>query len=421
MKVKFIYPSVIEQYKGDEMLVPQMRYPLLTFPVLAAHTPADIDIEIIDESIEAIDFDEPVDLVGLTAMTYSAPRAYEIADRYRKRGVKTVMGGFHVSALPEEAQEHVDTIVIGEGEEVWPSVVEDFKKGQLKPRYTSPGLLDMAKYKTPRLDLLKKYLYTSETYTFPYYAFLNVIEVSRGCPYKCGFCSVSKFYGRKHRFRPIKDVMEDIRRRKLQSRMRFISFSDANLYGNKSHFKELLKGLKKLNIKWSSQISIDVAKSPEILSLMAESGCQSVCFGIESISQESLNSVDKATNKVEEYDKLLERMKNYNIYVALTMIMGFDHDDDSIFERTYSWVKKHLDSVILVHPHILTPYPGTAVYRQFLKENRIVDFDWRHYDHWHVVYKPGLMSAGTLYKGYRWLLDKLKPVNSQNWQKWFQP
>lgn len=419
MKVKFIYPSVINQYKENEMLVPQMRYPLLTFPVLAAHTPADVDVEIIDEAIAAVDFDDPVDLVGLTAMTYSAPRAYEIADQYRKRGIKTVMGGFHVSALPGEAQKHVDTVVIGEGEELWPLVVEDFKKGRLKPRYTSPGLFDMTKYKTPRLDLLSKYLFSSETYRFPYYAFLNVIEVSRGCPFKCDFCSVSNFYGKKHRFRLVEDVLNEIRSRKLQSRKRFISFSDDNLYGSKPHFIELLKGLRKLNIKWSSQISINAAKSPEILSLMAESGCQSVCFGIESISQESLNSVNKSTNKVEEYDELFERVKEYNIYIAMTMVLGFDHDDESIFERTYAWLKNHLDSVILVNPHILTPYPGTAVYRKFLKENRIVDFDWRHYDHWHVVYKPRLMSAETLYKGYRWLLEKLKPVNSQNWQKWF--
>ena len=421
MKIKFIHPSVINQYQEGEMLVPQMRYPLLTFPVLAANTPGDVEVEIIDEAITAIDFAEPVDLVGLTAMTYSAPRAYEIADEFRKRGVKTVMGGFHVSALPGEAQKHVDTLVIGEGEELWPLVVEDFKKGQLKPRYTSPGLFDMTKYKTPRLDLLSKYLFPAATYRFPYYAFLNVIEVSRGCPYKCGFCSVSNFYGKKHRFRPVNDVLDEIRSRKLQSRTRFISFSDANLYGSKPHFKELLKGLRKLNIKWSSQISIDVAKSPEILALMAESGCQSVCFGIESISQESLNSVNKSTNKVGEYDELFKRMKDYNIYIALTMVLGFDHDDDSIFERTYGWLKGHLDSVILVNPHILTPYPGTAVYHQFVQENRIVDFDWRHYDHWHVVYKPRLMSAETLYKGYRWLLDQLKPLNSQNWQKWFHP
>ena len=121
-------------------------------------------------------------------------------------------------------------------------------------------------------------------------------------------------------------------------------------------------------------------------------------------------------------DVVMKRLsKKYNIYIALTMMLGFDHDDDSIFQETYTWLKKHLDSVILVNPHILTPYPGTAVYRQFLKENRIVDFDWRHYDHWHVVYKPRLMSADTLYNGYRWLLEKLSPMNSRNWQKWFQP
>ena len=186
MKVKLIYPGI---EKGDqEVFLPYLWFPLITFPILAAYTPADVEVEIIDEVIEAIDFDDPVDLVGLTAMTYSVHRAYEIAAEYRKRGVKVVMGGFHASAVPEEAKEYVDTVVIGEGEETWPRVLEDFKNGSLKPLYTSNRFFDMTTYKTPKLELLSKYCPSYEHYSPPYYPTLNIVEISRGCPFECEYC-----------------------------------------------------------------------------------------------------------------------------------------------------------------------------------------------------------------------------------------
>lgn len=419
MKVKLIYPSVIKEYKEGEVFFSDLWFPLLTFPILAAYTPDDVEVEIIDEAIEAVDFDDPVDLVGLTAMTHTVPRAYRIADEYRKRGVKTVMGGFHVTTLPDEAQKYVDSVVLGEGEEVWPQVVEDFKKGQLKPRYTSPGLFDVTSYKTPRVELLSKYLLPPETYNPPYYPSLNIIEVSRGCPFKCSYCAVANFYGKKHRLRPLEDVLQEIRLRKLQSRMRFIAFSDDNLYGNKTYFRELLNGLKKMNINWAAQMSLNIARSPDLLTLMVESGCQTLGFGIESINQESLISVNKLTNKVDEYDELLERVKKYNIRIFFAIMLGFDYDDDSIFEKTSQWVKKHIDSIIYLNFHILTPLPGTGVYHQLLKENRIFDFDWRHYDTRHVVYKPRLMSPETLYNGYKKLIEEFIPITNANWKKWY--
>ena len=419
MKIKLIYPSVVKEYKKGEVFFTELWFPLLTFPILAAYTPGDVEVEIIDEAIEDIDFDDPVDLVGLTAMTHTINRAYRIADEYRKRGVKTVIGGFHVTVFPDEALEHVDAVVLGEGENTWPQVMEDLKKGQLKSRYTSPGLFDMAKYRTPKVELLSRYLKPPDQYEPPYYPSLNVIEVSRGCPFKCSYCAVANFYGKKHRLRPVEDVLKEIRLRKLQSRLRFIAFSDDNLYGNPAYFRELLKGLKKLNVNWSSQISLNIARSPDLLPSMVESGCQTVGFGIESINQESLKSVNKHNNKVDEYDELLEQVKKYNIRIFFAMMLGFDHDDESIFEKTSQWVKKHIDSIIYLNFHILTPLPGTAVYHQFKKENRIFDFNWRHYDTRHVVYKPKLMSAETLYRGYKKLLEELVPITNTNWEKWY--
>ncbi|MCX6579195.1 MAG: radical SAM protein [Candidatus Aminicenantes bacterium] len=417
MKVKLIYPRVI---KGDtDVYLPYLWFPLITFPILAAYTPPDVEVEIIDEVIEDIDFDDPVDLVGLTAMTYSVHRAYEIAGEYRKRGVKVVMGGFHATAQPAEVKEYVDAVVTGEGEETWPRVIEDFKKGALKPYYASETYFDMARYKTPRLELLSRYCPPYEKYTPPFYPTLNIVEMSRGCPFECDFCAVTNFHGKKYRFRPVADVLNEIRYRKLQSRQRHISINDDNVFGSKTYFRELLQGLKKLNITWGAQMSINVAKDPEMLDLLVDSGCQSIGFGLETLSQQSLDSVHKVTNKVAEYDEIFQRVRNYKLRIFLGMMVGLDYDDESIFEKTLAWLKTQLDVVIFANIHIITPFPGTALHQRLMKENRLIDFDWKNYDTRHVVFKPRLMSEETLYQGFKWLLDNMREVNLENWKQWY--
>ncbi len=417
MKVKLIYPKVAK--KSIEVFLPYLWFPLLTFPVLAAYTPADVDVEIIDETIQEIDFDDPVDLVGLTAFTYTAARAYEIAAEYRRRGVKVVMGGFHASAVPDEAKEHVDAVVIGEGEETWPAVIHDFKSGNLQPFYKSQHLFDMKNYKRPRLDLLSRYCPSYENYTPPFYPTLNIIEMTRGCPFECDFCAVTNFYGKKYRARPIDDVLAEIRTLKLQSRQRYISFSDDNIYGSKSYFRELLEGLRKLNIQWGGQVGIDVARDPDVLAMMADSGCRSVGIGIESLDQDSLKSIHKLNNKVDEYDYLFDQLNRHRIKAYIGMMVGLDHDDESIFERTLDWVNRHLDVIIFANFHILTPLPGTALYKKLLDQDRLIDFDWNHYDTKHLVFKPRAMSPGALENGYKWLMEKIEPINLTNWKKWF--
>lgn len=417
MKVKLIYPGI--EKGNQEVFLPYLWFPLNSFPILAAYTPEDIDLEIIDEVIEPIDFDDPVDLVGLTAMTYSVHRAYEIAAEYRKRGITVVMGGFHASAVPGETQKHVDTVVVGEGEETWPRVLEDFKKGRLKPLYTSDHFFDMTTYKTPRMDLLAKYCPSYDHYSPPYYPTLNIVEISRGCPFECDFCAVTNFHGKKYRLRPIADVLKEIRFRKLQSRQRYIAINDDNLFGNKAYFRELLVGLTKLNVTWGAQMSVNVASDEDMLSLLRDSGCQSVGFGIESLSQESLDSIHKKTNKVKEYDELFDRVRKHNLKVYLGMMVGMDHDDESTFEKILDWLKSQMDVIIFANIHIITPLPGTTLYRRLLKENRIIDFDWKNYDTKHVVFKPRLMSGETLYQGFNMLLTEMQKVNLENWKKWY--
>ncbi|MCX6579192.1 MAG: radical SAM protein [Candidatus Aminicenantes bacterium] len=418
MKIRCIHPSRVADAESRKAIYPRnLWYPSLAFPILAVHTPVDVEMEIIDETIEDLNFDDPVDLVAITAMTPTVGRAYEIAHRYRERGVKTVMGGFHASALPDEAGRHVDCVAVGEGELVWPQIIEDFKNGQLKPRYTAGSLFDMTRYKPPRVELLSKYWKPADQYEPPYYPSLNVIEVSRGCPFKCSFCAVSNFYGEKHRYRPVEDVLDGIRRRKLESRDRVISFSDDNLYGNKPYFKKLLSGLKKLNITWTSMISINVAHSPEILQMMADSGCQAIGLGIESLDQECLKSVNKSNNKVEDYDRLFKLIDAHHIKIYLAMMVGFDHDDETVFEKIHDWLKNRMEYIVYCNCHILTPFPGTILHRQVSKENRITDFDWDHYDCRHVVYEPRQMSADTLLKGFVWLRSNLEAMSIERWKE----
>lgn len=408
MRVKFIHPkdTGIDYLKNRR----GFGYPLLTFPVLAAYTPGEVeDIEIIDEEYEEIDFAAPVDLVGITAMTYLAPRAYEIADAYRQRGVTVVMGGMHVSAMPDEALQHADAVVIGEGEEVWPVLVEDFLKNELKPVYNTPGLFDMGKYRPARLDLFKKYAKTtpsSSSKASSKYANIALFEVSRGCPYDCDFCAVTHFYGKKYRFRDINRLVEDVRGAKLKYRARLAGFVDDNLYGNKTYFKEFIKNIERLNLSWSGQVSVNVGNDPDTVKMMADSGCQGVFIGFESLSQKSLKSVNKNVNNVDHYHRLVDLMAENNIKVFPSIIFGLDGDEPDIFEKTLEFLNAHQGTIGYTTFSLITPLPGTRFYRRMLEENRIIVHDWQYYNFNNVVIKPLLMSTEELQEGYKRVIEQ---------------
>lgn len=391
MKVLLISPenkkSVFAYTKRD---VRSFWFPRLGLPTIAANTPPDVEVKILDECVEDIDFNADVDLVGITTMTYLAPRAYEISEKFRARGVKTVLGGIHTSMCPDEAKEHADSICVGEAEHTWPLLIEDFKRGQMKPVYKQVELPELGGLPVPRRELFKPNSYWTT----------NCVQTSRGCPFTCDFCTVAIFGGNQYRLRPVEEVVAEVRKLNKQ----FIVFVDDNIAGNKAYAKQLFKALIPLKIQWGSQASLTMTRDPELLELAAKSGCTGLFIGVESISADNLASVNKRFNKVDKFKEEFQRFHDYGILIQTGMIFGFDHDDDSVFERTVEFLQEN--RIELVMFNILTPLPGTDFYKRMDAEGRIIDRDWSHYDGRHVVYQPKLMSAETLQEGFFWAYHK---------------
>ena len=391
MKILLISPenkkSIYAYTKED---VKAFWFPKLGLPTIAANTPPDVEVRIVDECVEDIDFNVDVDLVGISVMTYLAPRAYEIAAKFRARGVKVVLGGIHVSMCPEEAKEHADSIVVGESEKTWPILVEDFRRGELKSLYEEKDLPKLENLPIPRRELFKPNSYWTT----------NCVQTSRGCPFACDFCTVTIFGGNQFRLRPIEQVIEEVRRLKKG----FVVFVDDNIAGNKAYAKQLFKALIPLKISWGSQASLTMARDPELLDLAAKSGCTALFIGVESISEENLAAANKRFNKVDKYKEEFRRFHDYGILIQTGMIFGFDHDDESAFERTVEFLEEN--NIELAMFNILTPLPGTNLYKRMDAEGRIIDRDWSHYDGRHVVFKPKLMTPETLQEGFLWAYHK---------------
>ena len=380
------------------------KFPPHSLLAVAALTPKDIEVEIIDENIEELDFDKKADLVGITTMTASAPRAYEIADEFRKRGMPVVIGGIHATALPEEAAEHADAVVIGEAEGCWENLLEDFKKkGKegLSKFYRNSEFPDPSKIPIPRRELLegKGYLLS------------RFLQISRGCPFNCSFCSVSRFFGKRYRFRPIKDVIEELKGMIGKSlRTRFVGFLDDNIVGNVSYAKKLFRALIPYKVLWAGQSSINIAHDDELLELAAKSGCKGLFIGFESISEKSLGEANKLQNKISFYEKAVKKIHQFGIFIEGAFIFGFDHDDKNIFRRTVKFIERvKLDAVQFT---ILTPLPGTKLYEKLERERRILDRDWSNYDFTHVVFRPKLMSPEELTEGLRWAYRRIYSLPS---------
>ncbi|GAG81765.1 unnamed protein product, partial [marine sediment metagenome] len=258
MKLKLIVPVSVEQRRW----VRYFALPPLNLLYVAALTPKDVEITLVDEHVDRIDFEEEVDLVGITSLTATAPRGYEIADEFRKRGVKVVLGGIHSSALPQEAIQHADSVVIGEAENLWPEVIEDFKKKRLKKFYQSSQKPSLENLPLPRRDLLQGKRYLTK----------NFIMTTRGCPFDCDFCSVTRFFGKRHRFRPVGDVIKEIESLKGN----FTVFADDNVIAHKKYAKELFKALIPCKKRWFSQADLTMAQDEELLKLAVQSGCEGV-------------------------------------------------------------------------------------------------------------------------------------------------
>lgn len=393
MNIYLIAPDLESKFHNSPQGF-KIPYPIMFstsgLQLLAALTPKRHSIKVVDETIgEKVDFDYPAGLVGITAMTTQASRAYKIADEFRRRGKKVVMGGFHPSIRPEEALLHCDAVCVGEGELVWGQMLTDAENNALKPIYQADRLVDFSEVPWPDRTVVRDKKGMLK----------NFIQTSRGCPFHCSFCTVIKFFGETYRLRPIDDIVNEIRwlKKSGQLKRNFVFFSDDNICGNPERAKELFKALIPLNIRWGSQCSISVARDEELLSLARQSGCKALAIGLESVSESSLAAANKNICLAGDYKKAIALIHKYKIAVFGLFIFGFDTDDESVFEDTLSFVhENHLEYAMF---SILTPLPGTGFYTEFKRDGRLLHEDWAKYDFQNVVFEPKNMSARTLQLG----------------------
>jgi radical SAM superfamily enzyme YgiQ (UPF0313 family) len=362
----------------------------LGLSTVAALTPPDWEVVINDARVAPVDFDQKVDLVGITGYTAEIPSTYAIADEFRKRGVPVVLGGVHVSALPSEALEHADAVIIGEAEGIWEKLLVDFAAGAMQPTYRSEKFCSMEQMKIPRRDLLDRNMYTS----------FNTLQATRGCPFDCDFCAVTGVFGRKFRTRPVEHVLNEIRTFDTKD----FFFADDNICGEPDYAKELFRQLIPLKKKWGGQTSITFAKDDELLNLYAKSGGRYAFIGLETLSQENLQDINKSWNKAIDYKEAIRKIHRAGINIIGGFIFGLDNDDPSVFRRTFDFILK--TGIAAAQFHILTPFPGTRLYTRMEEEGRIIDRDWSKYHTSEVVFQPAKMTVSELQDGYNWIFRR---------------
>ncbi len=392
-----------------------IRFPQLTMSLLAALTPSHWTVTHTDEIIEPVDTRRRYDLVGITAATPGAPHAYELADAFHARGVRVVMGGPHASLMPYEVAEHADIVVVGEAETLWPKVLGDLENdakyhagrecidpgtgasveltGQRSRIYRCPTPASLTGLPFARRELIRHGGWNK------WWATRGAIIATRGCPHQCDYCTIPFLYprGRQMRFRPISEVVAEVEAIPDKG----IVFWDDNLGANPSYAKQLFRSLVPLKRWWTSQMTMAAARDDEFLQLAAQSGCQALFIGLESINQSSLAGVTKGHNRVTEYRNLSERFHNHGIALQAGIMFGFDQDDKDVFARTVDVMGEiGLDNATI---SLVVPYPGTPFYEHLEREGRIIDRDWRHYNgKTHVVYRPNRMTPDELMAGYEW-------------------
>ena len=379
MKILLISPTIDANKRTNKgLMIPQ-----LALYILQGLTPSEYEVRIIEEESEDIDLDQECNLVGISCMTANAPRAYELCKEFKERDKTVILGGVHPTILPDEALQHADCVVVGEAEGVWETLLTDFRNNKLKNKYHNPSP-DLGKY-VPKdfKKIIKKRLFN-----------LVPIMTTRGCPYNCDFCCVTNLFGKKMRHIPIENVVRDIKEAGAKNFM----FLDDNIIGHPQYAKALFKAIKPLNINWVGQASVSLlVRDGALMQLAAESGCKVLFFGIESVSEEQLKSMHKAIKEIENLESALKKIKKMGILIHASMVFGFDNDTKEIFDETVQFLIKN--KVSTVYFNVLTPYPGTKVYEDLKKENRLTTTDWRYYDHNTVVFKPTNMTPYELQIG----------------------
>ncbi len=385
MKVKMILPALTEAVSPYWRPIKYSLFPPLGLATLAGYLDPDDQVTIEDEHVERLDLDDSPDLVAIQVYVTSAYRAYELADHYRKKGAYVCLGGLHVTALPQEAAQHADTIFLGPGEDVWPAFLLDYRKGTPAKTYTSRERT-LANLPPIRRDLIKRNLYLVP----------NSIVVSRGCPHHCDFCYKDAFFGGGRSFytQTVDAALAEINR--LPGRHLF--FLDDNLFGDPHFAQALFEGMQGMRRLWQAAGTVQATLKPGLLEKAAACGLKSLFVGFETLDANNLEAQHKHHNRRRDYEHCIRRMHDLGVMVNASFVFGLDNDDPTVFDRTVQWaVEQGIETATF---HILTPYPGTSLHRRFQSQGRITTGNWDRYDTRHAVFQPAQMTAQDLEAGY---------------------
>jgi radical SAM superfamily enzyme YgiQ (UPF0313 family) len=408
MHIKMILPALLEARSEGFRPIKYRLFPPLGLATLAAYCSPNDRVTLCDEHVEKVSFDDSPDLIVLEVYTTSAYRAYEIADHYRARGSYVALGGIHVTACPDEAQKHAETIFSGPGEDTWPRFLKDFHQGKPKRHYLSHHrTLENAPF--PRRDLFKP-----NEYLVP-----NTIVVSRGCPHRCHFCYKENFYqnGKGFYTMTVDRALSEINT--LPGRHLF--FLDDHLFGHPDFIHSLLAGMQGMNRIWQAAGTVRSILTPALMAKAARSGLRSLFVGFETLSKHNLSEQGKYHNLDQDYDRAIKTLHDLGIMINASFVFGGDDDTKDVFNRTVDWTLEN--GIETATFHILTPYPGTKLYHSLNKQGRILSQKWDRYDTRHAVFQPSQMTPTELEKGYhhayqnfyRWS-SILKAAQSHN--KW---
>jgi radical SAM superfamily enzyme YgiQ (UPF0313 family) len=390
MNILLVAPSILDNY-NQPMKYKKAFLPPLSLAVLDSLTPPLHNVTIINDVVEKIDYSIPYDLVGITAMTTQSERTYQIADKFRQQGKNVILGGVHPTMLPEEAKLHADSIVIGEADNIWQQILIDCENNTLKDFYQDNTFPDLSKLILPKWDNMNMDIYPKKLGArLP----MMPLFTTRGCPYKCKFCSVSKFFGKHYRTKPVEHVLLEIEHTKAENYF----FIDDNIACNPDYSRELFKSLQGRGLTWFSQVSTRILETPDLLDLAAQSGCNSLFVGVESINRDALRNSNKGFNKVEKYEELIQRMRKAGIVPYLSFIFGFDEDTPEQFRLTVEFLIKNKATRAIFW--ILVPLPGTVLFNEMTASGRITDTRWSNYDGTKVVFEPKSFSKNELTELY---------------------
>lgn len=387
MKVKMILPALTEAESPFWRPIKYALFPPLGLATLAAYLSPDDTIDLQDQHVETVDLHDEPDLVVIQVYITNAYRAYAFADHYRAKGAYVLLGGLHVTSLPEEAAPHADTIFLGPGEETFPEFLRDFKSGHPRKRYTS-SVRTLDGIPPIRRDLIKRHLYLVP----------NSIVVTRGCPHHCTFCYKDAFYqgGRSFYTQQVDDALAEIER--LPGR--HLYFLDDHLLGNVKFISGLFEGMKGMNRVFQGASTVDAILRGNLIEKAADAGLRSLFVGFETFSPGNLRQSNKKQNLLRDYATAVRRLHDLGIMINGSFVFGLDDDDQDVFKRTVEWGVEH--SITTSTYHILTPYPSTALYNSMKTQGRITTDNWDLYDTRHVVYKTAMLSEQALEEGYRW-------------------